>query len=649
MPGPRQGENVKFHHKNRWGIILGTVFSALSLSLLPACGGNNTPPVPQNNEPGPCDQELQEGKNFLMQGDYFQAQDRYFQCVEKYPDNVTEFSTAVADQQKMTSEYGYVLSRILLTVAQVSTTMEGLVSSAGGLLSGVLTPAQIPAPSLNIIVSDLVYGTILKEADDLRPYLADLKTLTIAPSFVINDPETEATESIPVYLGKNNEVLWLSLTGELDRSEIEIIDSFLEITQGLSETLLSINWDVDLNKVINAALDIVLGLVSGTPIPLGNNFYIGSPFPVDSALVPLVASIAGYTLNNSPSFLTLNKSSLLPMGGGKDLLLDAASKLGEGSGAFLAAFDGIRAEGDDPSDPFAIVNKDGKENFRLTFLDPTGTQKAIYIPTRAEFFTAIQNVKNSIEANGGARVSWAGDLSWLISYGAAFLLQTGGVTAFLDISLAKISPSLSGQLKSFLQSLPLAPDLVQSALISIIGDVIQLDLGYFYRNPKDRYIRGVIPYWTSINSKGDGYLILEYECPIPTQGSTSNTYPLGNTAYTCPAETITDRGHFQRLAPGENQVAEGLFRKIDPNEKPGETANLPVYISPDELLGQIPYIAWQDPTLNHLLWVNLGNLGCNSSNCPSGFVEPGLWEFNYFTIKLLGGLMSVIQSLVGST
>lgn len=630
---------MKFHRKNSWFITLGIVFSAFSLSLLSACDGNNTTPGSQIHEPGPCDLELQEGKNFLMQGNYFQAQDRFFQCVEKYPDNVTGFSAAAADQQKMTSEYGYILSRTLLTVAQVSTTMEELVSSAGGLLSGVLTPAQIPASSLNIIVSNLVYGTILKEADHLRPYLADLKTLSVAPSFIINDPETDAVESIPVYLGKNNEVLWLSLTGELDRGEIELIDSFLAVTQGLSETALSINFDVDLNAVFNAIVQIVAGVISGTPIPIGDNLFLGSPSADPTmAIVPLVTSLAAFTLNKSPAFMTLNYSSLLPKGGGPPLLLDAADKIGEGCGGFISAFDKIRAEGNDASDPFAIVTKDGKENFRLTYLDPTGAQKVVDIPTQPKFFSAIQNVQNSVTGTStspGAnpRVSWAEDLSWLVSYGASIFLQTGGVNALLDITVAKISPSLSSQLKNYTKSLPLTPNLINGLLLSMVQDAIQLDLGYYYHNPKDRYLRDVLPYWTDFkDGQGNGYLILEYECPIPATYTGNPSYPLGTTAYTCPAGTITDAGHFANL---------------DINYKPDESSNLPGAIPPDELLAGLPYLAWQDPTFNNSLFLNLNNIDCGT--CPASFAEPGLWEFNYFTIKILGNLLNLIQSLGGLT
>lgn len=615
------------------------MISAFSLTFFPACGGGDTS-NPIISEPGPCDTELTEGKGFLMQGQYSPAQDRYLRCLEKYPDNVTGFSTAVRDQQKMTAQYGFVLSQTLSTVVQLSTSVETLMNTAGGLLgSAGISITQTTSPSLNVIVNDLVYGIILKQADYLRPYLSELiNNSPVEPVFQIDDPNTAAVESIPIYLGKNNEVLWLSLTGNLDRGEIELIDSFLAVTQGLSETVLSINFELDLNALINAVIQAVAGIISGTPIPITDNLFLGSPSASSGLeLVPRLTSFAAFALNNSPAFLTLNYSSTLPKGGGPPLLLDAADKLGAGCDGFVSAFDKIRAKGNNDTNPFTIVTKDGKENFRLTFLDPTGAQKVADIPTRPEFFTAIQNVKNSLQANGGARVSWATDLSWLVSYGAMFLLQTGGVSALMDITVAKISPSLSSTLQGTINSLTgagtsaLSPDLIQGVLLSVVQDAIQLDLGYFYHNPKDRFLRDVIPYWTDFkDGQGNGYLILEYECPIPT--TLSDYYPLGVTAYTCPAGMITDAGHFANL---------------NVNYKPDEIPNLPGSIPADELLASLPYLAWQDPTINHLLFLNLNNVGC--ATCPSSFDQPGLWEFNYFTVKLIGSLLSLLQSLGGLT
>ncbi|MCX5859272.1 MAG: hypothetical protein NT056_05190 [Proteobacteria bacterium] len=634
---------MKACFKNAGG-ILGITLSVYALIFFPSCGGGGTS-TPVISGPGPCDTEITEGKGFLMQGGYFQAQDRYLQCLEKYPDNVTGFSSAIRDQQKMTAEYGFVLSQTLSTVVQLSTSVETLMNTAGGLLgSAGISITQTTSPSLNVIVNDLIYGIILKQADYLRPYLADLiSNSPVEPVFQIDDPNTAAVESIPIYLGKNNEVLWLSLTGNLDRGEIELIDSFLAVTQGLSETVLSINFEVDLNAAINAVIQSVAGIISGTPIPIGGNLFLGSPSATSGLeLVPLLTSIAAFTLNNSPAFLTLNYSSSLPKGGGPPLLLDAADKIGAGCDGFIAAFDKIRVKGNDDTNPFTIVTNNGKENFRLTFLDPTGVKKVVDIPTRSEFFSATQNVKNSVAATGtspGAnpRVSWSTDLSWLVSYGAMFLLQTGGVSALMDITVAKISPSLSSTLQGTINSLTgagtsaLSPDLIQGVILSVIPDAIQLDLGYFYHNPKDRFLRDVIPYWTDFkNGTGNGYLVLEYECPIPT--TLSDSYPLGVTAYTCPAGMITDAGHFANL---------------DANYQPAEIANLPGSIPADELLASLPYLAWQDPTLNHLLFLNLNNVGC--ATCPPSFDQPGLWEFNYFTIKLIGSLLSLLQSLGGLT
>jgi hypothetical protein len=490
-----------------------------------------------------------------------------------------------------------------------------------------------PAQDWNGLVDDFLSGVLLgfDEINHLRPFLAELKATEREPTFNVDDPETEEVESIPIYFGKDNEILWLSLAGELDRGEVELLDSLFAVIQGIVETLLTVDWNVNSNELVNSGIDLVLGMANQTYHGLEEEILI----------VPAVTSIVGSLLNNSPTFLTLDYSSDLPLGGGPELLADAASKLGESCEGFLTAFDRIRNESDDQGDdPVAIVVKEGKETFRINYLDPDGNPQVIDVAFGPEFSTAIQNIQDSVRAEKGVRVSWANDLSWILAYGAVFLLQTGGVSALLDLTVAKVDPLLAEDINGYVESLAFSPDLLTPSLIrgiviSILPDVIQLDLGYFYHHPTDPYFRGLLPYWIwfrddddNWDPEGNGTLVLEYECDLPETG------------FLCPEPltmTTVDIPHF---VP-EQQVPAYTTLELGEGENREGYQLLPIN-NPDGMLSPIPYIPWLDPSFNQLLYLNLRPLGCDQ--CPDDFAKPDLWELNYFTVTLFGPLMDLISS-----
>ena len=550
----------------------------------------------------------------------------------------------------MEALYGFIVSETFIAISEFSTQMEKMMTTVGNLLEGTgaeLFPTQTEnAFSVDVLVNDLVSGLMLHEADLIRSFIADLNAVAaehgIEPGFDIDKPEedpeaVDVPESIPIYMGAEDQYEWMIISGRLDRGDLDLLDSFLSVVQGLGEVVLSIHWEVNLNALVNSGIDVALAILSSIPIPIiPGQLYLAGPEDDDVPLIPAMASVLAYTLNKSPLFLKLDYTDTLPAGGGPALLIDAADKIVAGCDGFTQAFEWIRNEPDPGNGPISIVIKEGKEYFRIKYSQEERTgieypadddETRTDIELKTEFVSAIQAIHDSAAAESGELVSWDTDLSWVLSYAAVNMIQTGALSIILELTLGKLSQDLADSIKTYL-GLAGSPDALKGVLSMFFPtlNMVYLDLGYALRHPVESHLRGAIPYWTRLDSEGNGYLVLEYECDIPT--TTASSYPLGATATFCPDPSIdpgavTDSGHFADLDPDEQ-----------PSDMKALGISVPGSIHEDQVFGIIPYLAWQDPTINGLLYLKTG-----------ASVEPAdNWKMNVFTQLLYGQLLSFMAT-----
>ena len=619
------------------------------MGLLPGCNGD-TPP-PDNGVLTDVQEVINEGRSYLWKGDYYNAQDRFYKAVEDYEE-------AITPEEHAEALYGYVLAESLLALNEFTAEMEKMMTSVGNLLestgSGIF-PSQTDFDfSVDVLVNDLIYGMLLREADLLRRFIAEINTITddvgnpITPTFCIDDPATEdVVEGIPIYLGAENQFLWVVITGELDRGDLDIFDSLFAVAQAIGEIILSIHWEVNLNALINSGLDVILAIVSQIPIPVIPNYlYMVGPEDLEVPLIPAISSVLAYTLNRSPVFLKLDYTDTLPAGGGPALLVDAADKLSGGSQGFLDAFSWIQSEPIRENGPISIVTSEGKEVIRMKYipgdfegwadLQPLSTsvgydddsEDVIDVEYADEFVNAILHVQESAAADSGAYVSWDSDLSWIIAYASAIMIQTDLLSIILDLTLGNLDEDMADAIKGYL-AIANTPEAMRGVLSMFfpILSAVYLDLGYPLRHATEAHLRGAIPYWTRNDSEGNGYMVFEYECEIPTR--TADEYPLGSTAIQCPDP---------ELAPGAVVDSEH-FAGLDPDEQPSDMKNLgvsvPGSVYADGLESTSPYLAWLDPTINGLLYLNMSQGGCSHDLCSSSIEAADNWKMNYFTIKLI--------------
>lgn len=632
-------KNTRVYHHH---IILGLCLAAW-VGMNAGCngGGGNGPDIVSSG----AQEVIDEGREFLWVGDYYSAQDRFYKAIEDYEEVITP-------EEQVEALYGFIVSETFVAISEFSAQMEKMMTTVGNLLEGTgaeLFPTQTEyAFSVDVMVNDLVSGLMLREADLIRGFIADLNAVAaehgIEPGFDIDipipedDPEAvDIPESIPIYMGAENQYEWMIITGRLDRGDLDLLDSLLSVVQGLGEVILSIHWEVNLNALINSGIDVVLAILSTIPIPIvPGQLYLVGPEDADVPLIPAMASILAYTLNKSPLFLKLDYTETLPSGGGPALLIDAADKIVEGCDGFIQAFEWIRNEPVPGNGPISIVTKEGKEYFRIKYsqVERTGIEyptdedeTRIDIEYKAEFISAIQAIQDSAAAESGTLVSWDTHLSWVLSYAAVNMIQTGALSIILDLTLGKLSQDLADSLKTYL-AIANTPDILKGVLGMVTGafNMVYLDLGYALRHPTESHLRGAIPYWTRLDAEGNGYLLLEYECNIPT--TTADSYPLGTTATFCPDPSvdpgaITDSGHFTALDPKEQ-----------PSDMKALGVSVPGSIHADEIFGTIPYLAWQDPTINGLLYLKTGNS-----------IEPAdNWKINVFTQIFYRDLMGFMAT-----
>ncbi len=165
-----------------------------------------------------------------------------------------------------------------------------------------------------------------------------------------------------------------------------------------------------------------------------------------------------------------------------------------------------------------------------------------------------------------------------------------------------------------LGSFTLSPGLLSAQDISdllgtFIGPVFAFDFGTFYENAVG--LRALLPRpEPGEGGFGDGLFLSEWECPDDLD---ANGLPTGWQSFVCPKDaTLTDAPHFVGT----------------PDELPA-----------DGYTPRLPYMVWEDPTLNGLLYVNLSGV---LADAPDAYVPATAATISVAVSEGLGPLVDLI-------
>lgn len=310
----------------------------------------------------------------------------------------------------------------------------------------------------------------------------------------------------------------------------------------------------------------------------------------------MISQIAAYLLNDDPRFLTLHGED------GEALLATARIRLADCGRLLPEALDRIEALGDDGTD--------------ATYVDDTGLGKVLTVRSLATVGEGgtVQESPFSLLLSDATLGGFAQASYSILTPGAKVTLHGGVLPVLGTIAVVLVR---SGLLATFGVSLPdfldltvLEVDDVVAVLQGLLPNVMAFDWGEAFERPAGA--RVWLPAVTTDGLLMDNRMIVEWECPDDTAAT---GYPTGSFGMLCEkGATLTDGPHF---------------------------ADTPYAITADGTASGVPVLAFDDYTLNGLVFVDLD--GEAGSDDASTYGPADGTSLNAAIAALLGPILQLLN------
>lgn len=310
-----------------------------------------------------------------------------------------------------------------------------------------------------------------------------------------------------------------------------------------------------------------------------------------------IFGILAYLLNEDARFLTPHPED------GETLFEDARRRFGDAGRHLAAAIEALRVEG--PSGKGVTWwEPDADEGGTLHVCcqvrraaDGAATEEEMTFGLTADILAAFRDASESIRTPGH-KVTLHGAVLPILATMVSLVSQTGfleGIQVSLPIDLGGFE--IAG---------------ISALLGSLLPNVVAFDWGAFFEHPVG--LRAWLP---EVTHGGQGGLtdtvIAEWECPGDLD---ENGFPSGTLGLLCAKEAdLEDGPHF---------------------------AGGPFEVGADGVASPVPVLAFSDPTLNHLIHVDLG--GVPGGADASSYEPADLRSLNAALARLLAGVLSLIPS-----
>lgn len=595
-------------------------------------------------------ERIEEGKAFL-------SQQRYYDAAQAFDDVLTldeDGDDEVYDPSNSEARMGKVLAQLLQFASIIRVVNQ---------FAGVGAEADENDFILSL-VRDLL-GDLTQRFETIAFDLQRLKT----------DPYVRLVlDDTPVYLTASDEPT-LNLKGEWDRSEVFLMDAPVQALLGALKFGNSIDLRADFLGIYNRFVDLDIDFDGAPDVDLDGDpdedtvaeTVYGAVETVEFVM-PKVQNLIAWMMNKNPNFLGLRPD------GGRDMMIEAGDHFVNAIDSFQKALfftsldahydldqrDDVIAWGepvtyaglwdvptliDRDLDTCAIRDTDEEDKAEYTFtiniVPPTEEDEVPQLVTSAKTSCLIEKLKDSLD-NQGVRINLRNDILPVV------------LTALAEGFVEGISPDL-------------IVDVVTSIFDDYVGDSLEFDFGPMFASPKG--LRTFFPAWDSPEVEADEdlwLLVMESECrwsdpqdeyadEVSHYRDNSSAFyesrvvhrffcrevegmsrTITDTSNYCPADQddgareLCDTDHFYptegtNAAPASNAAgAAGVGR-----------------IARDGVHGLIPYIAFQDPSFNGLLYVDVYNKA--SAENKLGDVDPDP-AFSRATNATLNALLAFISS-----
>jgi hypothetical protein len=409
-------------------------------------------------------------------------------------------------------------------------------------------------------------------------------------------------DTLPIKIGP---FVLANVGGEYDLGEVEFFSAAINALGGILDVVLSIDFSIDLVSTIN--------------------LYIDNPEAFEEITADDVIALIVAVFRDNPELLGLEPDA------GAALMIDAGAKLSHAFGDLAAGLVFIIAETDDQSDDIikhALI--EGIDTLQIK-LDTTQNpfiegeidpQSLLSIPLNSEDINIIDTFLRISEsfANSGVRISWATDFVPMISLAVVLILDTHLLDGVIESLLGELDPALAGTVNSILSQDIIDAGLIGNLLLGFVGDFFEFDFGTFFASPVG--IRSLLPAWTSSGEGLEDTLILEWEC---AEESVTDIYICDD------GVELSDSEHFYPDATTHFSAADFSAMSIDP-------------IDQDGIESILPYIAFQSPSFNGMLYVDVHSLAGADSALDSAeeYKPASQLSLNALIAHLVGGLVGML-------
>lgn len=547
------------------------------------------------------------GKGYLSQSLYYDARLVFEEVLLSY------------DRQNGQALFGWCLAKTLESFNNLINEILSLVEYVLPLLKQ--NPAAIPDALEKFAVTELgvapnyrLYGDQQDETafrsgvgmiieGFLDPLLVDIQVMNDHLSVVKNNPNYKfVIDSLPVKIGP---FVLANIGGEYDLGEVEFFSAAINAIAAVIDIVLSIDFSLD----VVAMIDIFT-----------SNSEVFEEITTEEVLA-LVAAI----FRDNPDLLQLEPD------GGAAMMIAAGGKLSETFANLASALQFIVAETDDQGDDivkYAMI--DGIDTLQIQ-LDTTQNpfveneadpQSLLSIPLNSEEINITDTfikISDSF-ANSGVRVSWAEDFVPMISLVVVIVLDTHLLDGVIESVVGQLDPSLAGTVTGILNQDVIDAGLIANLLLGFVGNYFEFDFGPFFASPVG--LRKLLPGWTSSGEGLDDTLILEWECD--RQFLTS--------LLICGDEAeLVDGDHFYPDDTTDFTADDLTAMNIEP-------------IGNDGIESILPYIAFQSPDFNGMLYVDVHSLAGADNDLPSSaeFKVADQISLNALIAHLVGGLVGML-------
>jgi len=385
----------------------------------------------------------------------------------------------------------------------------------------------------------------------------------------------------PIYLNAKPALL---LGPELDAADAGFMAYGARVLRGLIDLLAAQDLSSDVMGIVARVESGAIGDLDGASL----------------------ASVIAYLMNADERFLTLAPD------GGDETLEQMRLEWARAQDDFLGGLANLRAETDDQADDTVVLERRGTGRRARDVVVLRGVwdedvsdfsgEVSVALDLRAE--AAAAAIRDNLMGDG-VPLNWGEQVLPVLASMLLAVIEAGVLEA-LGLELPQdLLDSFGG----------MTPEEFGDFISTLVPDALELDLGTSLGGGAlpPVGLRAIFPGWTTDRPRWENHLVTEYECPDDLN---AEGFPSGTLGLFCHEDAeLTDAPHF---------------------------VGTPHEMAEDKVKGKLPYLRFQDPTINGMLYLDMTKAKIAGYGAAEGYVEPDNRDLNAFLQRTMRSILFLI-------